>query len=162
MMYRYNVCEASFPGKCISHNATHQPGRFSASARWGGGVRSWVSGCQQRSALQSGHHRSRCSIDVFVHCLDGHIESDAVQPEPLSGHDWALLTQPWYTRWLVASMSVIEIVIILTLFTLFLAEPDWTIWRTNWFVNKVFVLSAFALILATVVVRPELFRTRSS
>ena len=75
---------------------------------------------------------------------------------------WALLTQPWYTRWLAAGMSVIEIVIILTLFTLFLAEPDWTIWRTNWFVNKVFVLSAFALILATVVVRPELFRTRSS
>jgi len=75
---------------------------------------------------------------------------------------WVLLTQPRYTRWLAASMSVIEIVIILTLFTLFLAEPEWSIWRTNWFVNKVFVLSAFALILATVVVRPELFRTRSS
>nr|WP_296749531.1 hypothetical protein [Thioalkalivibrio sp.] len=75
---------------------------------------------------------------------------------------WALLMQPWYTRWLAVGMSVIEIVIILTLFTLFLAEPDWSIWRTNWFVNKVFVLSAFALILATVVVRPELFRTRSS
>lgn len=75
---------------------------------------------------------------------------------------WALLTQPWYTRWLAASMSVIEIAIILTLFTLFLAEPDWAIWRMNWFVNKVFVLSAFALILATVVVRPELFRTRPS
>jgi hypothetical protein len=59
-------------------------------------------------------------------------------------------------------MSIVEIAIILTLFTLFLAEPEWSIWRTNWFVNKVFVLSAFALILATVVVRPELFRTRSS
>jgi hypothetical protein len=37
---------------------------------------------------------------------------------------WALLTQPWYTRWLAVSMSVIEIVIILTLFTIFLAGPD--------------------------------------
>jgi len=75
---------------------------------------------------------------------------------------WALLIQPWYTRWLAVSMSVVEIFIILTLFALFLAEPGWTIWRTNWFVNKVFVLSAFTLILATVAVKPELFRTRSS
>lgn len=75
---------------------------------------------------------------------------------------WALLTQPWYTRWLAAGMSVVEIVIIVTLFAGFLAEPEWTIWRTNWFVNKVFVLTAFALILATLVYRPEFFRTRSS
>ena len=73
---------------------------------------------------------------------------------------WALLAQPWYTRWLAAGMSVIEIVIIVTLFAMFLSAPDWTIWRTNWFVNKVFVLSAFVLILATVIRRPGYFSTR--
>ncbi|NBD95894.1 MAG: hypothetical protein GVY11_05395 [Gammaproteobacteria bacterium] len=73
---------------------------------------------------------------------------------------WALIAQPWYTRWLAAGMSIVEIVIIVTLFAWFLAEPEWTIWRTNWFVNKVFVLTAFALILATVAVKPERFRTR--
>lgn len=75
---------------------------------------------------------------------------------------WALLAQPGYTRWLAIAMSVVEVAIIVTLFAGFLADPDWTIWRTNWFVNKVFVLTAFALILATVVYRPEHFRTRSS
>ncbi len=73
---------------------------------------------------------------------------------------WALLAQPRYTRWLAAGMSVVEIAIILTLFTGFLGDPDWTIWRTNWFINKVFVLTAFALILATVVYTPERFRKR--
>src|SRR6056297_2122138 len=75
---------------------------------------------------------------------------------------WAPLAQPFYTRWLAVGMSVVEIIIIVTLFAGFLAEPEWSIWRTNWFVNKVFVLTAFMLILGTVIVRPERFRTRSS
>ena len=75
---------------------------------------------------------------------------------------WALLAQPVYTRWLAAGMSVVEIIIIATLFAGFLADPEWTIWRTNWFVNKVFVVTAFMLILGTVIARPERFRTRSS
>ena len=52
-------------------------------------------------------------------------------------------------------MSAIEIVIIVTLFYRFLCGPDpeWTIWRTNWFINKVFVLSCFFLILGTFVFR---------
>ena len=74
---------------------------------------------------------------------------------------WALLARPWYARGLAIAMSAVEIVIIVTLFAGFLAEPDWTIWRTNWFVNKVFVLAAFAMILATALARPEPFRTRS-
>ena len=34
---------------------------------------------------------------------------------------------------------------------LFLNNPDeeWSIWRTNWFINKIFVLLGFLLILAT-------------
>lgn len=74
---------------------------------------------------------------------------------------WALLTQPWYTRWLAVAISTIDIVIIVTLPTGFLVEPDWTIWRTNWFVNECFVLVVFVLILATVVYKLECFRARS-
>jgi len=64
---------------------------------------------------------------------------------------WALLRWQPYTKLLAISMSAIEIVIIVTLFYLFLSGPDpqWTIWRTNWFINKVFVLSCFILILGT-------------
>lgn len=68
---------------------------------------------------------------------------------------WALLARPRYTRVLAILMSVAEIAIITTLFVGFLAEPEWSIWRTNWFVNKVFVLAAFVLVLATAVFRPR-------
>lgn len=66
---------------------------------------------------------------------------------------WALLRWPSYTSPLAIAMSAIEIVIIVTLFYRFLSGPDpeWTIWRTNWFINKIFVLSCFSLILGTFV-----------
>lgn len=64
---------------------------------------------------------------------------------------WALLKQPRYTRGLAVGMTVIEILIIGTLFVRFLADPEWSIWRTNWFVNKVFVLTCFVLVLAATV-----------
>lgn len=68
---------------------------------------------------------------------------------------WALLKQPSYTSALAITMSAIEIAIIVTLFYRFLSSPDpeWTIWRTNWFINKVFVLSCFFLILGTFALR---------
>ncbi len=72
---------------------------------------------------------------------------------------WALLTRPGYTRWLAIIMSVVEIIIIVSMFAWFLSDPDWSIWRTNWFINKVFVLTAFTLILVTVIRRPEWFRS---
>lgn len=64
---------------------------------------------------------------------------------------WVLLRPQPYTAWLAIIMSAIEIVIIVTLFYRFLSssETEWTIWRTNWFINKVFVLSCFILILGT-------------
>jgi len=71
---------------------------------------------------------------------------------------WALLARPNYTRVLALGMAVVEIVIIITLFTGFLANPDWSIWRTNWFVNKVFVLTAFFLVLGTALFRPLALR----
>jgi hypothetical protein len=66
---------------------------------------------------------------------------------------WVLLRWKPYTAWLAIVMSAVEIVIIVTFFYRFLSspEPEWTIWRTNWFINKVFVLSCFILILGTFV-----------
>jgi hypothetical protein len=56
---------------------------------------------------------------------------------------WALLTQPRYVYGLALLVSVVEIIIIVTKFALFLPAPEWTIWRTNWFINKCFVLTCF-------------------
>ncbi|MDT8450801.1 MAG: hypothetical protein RQ847_11595 [Wenzhouxiangellaceae bacterium] len=74
---------------------------------------------------------------------------------------WALLARPRYTRVLAIGMSVVEIVIIVSLFAIFLSDPEWSIWRTNWFVNKVFVLICFALVLAMVLRHPERFAGRA-
>lgn len=68
---------------------------------------------------------------------------------------WALLARPRYTRVLAIVMSLVEILIIVTLFTHFLADPEWSIWRTNWFVNKVFVLTGFFLVLGTALISPD-------
>ncbi len=59
---------------------------------------------------------------------------------------WALLRRPPYLEVLAWLVSITEIVIVVTKFALFLPDPQWTIWRTNWFVNKVFVLAAFVLL----------------
>jgi hypothetical protein len=56
---------------------------------------------------------------------------------------WALLAQPRYVYGLALIVSVVEIIIIVTKFALFLPTPEWTIWRTNWFINKCFVLACF-------------------
>ena len=71
---------------------------------------------------------------------------------------WALLQQPVYLRTLAIGMSVVEILIIVSKLVLFLAQPEWDIWRSNWFVNKVFVLACFILILATAVARPQVLQ----
>lgn len=75
---------------------------------------------------------------------------------------WVLLKPTSYTAWLAIVMSAIEIVIIVTLFYRFLSspQPEWTIWRTNWFINKIFVLSCFIFILATFI-RPSRKRTNT-
>ena len=65
-------------------------------------------------------------------------------------HLWlasALLKWRPYTPALAIGVSVVEIAIILTKFAVFLAAPEWTIWTTNWFINKLFVLACFLLVL---------------
>ena len=60
---------------------------------------------------------------------------------------WALIKWPRHTFEFAVAVSVAEIAIILSKFALFLAAPEWTIWRTNWFINKIFVLACFAMLL---------------
>ncbi len=60
---------------------------------------------------------------------------------------WALLNWPRFTFEFAVGVAVVEIVIVVTKFVLFLASPEWTIWRTNWFINKIFVLGCFVMLL---------------
>ena len=65
-------------------------------------------------------------------------------------HLWlGLVLLKWqpYTYPLAVGVSVAEITIIVTKFVLFLSAPQWTIWTTNWFINKLFVLACFVLML---------------
>lgn len=68
---------------------------------------------------------------------------------------WALLHWRRYTYALALTVSVAEIAIIATKFVQFLSAPQWTIWRTNWFINKVFVLACFVLLLGYLLVHAQ-------
>ena len=73
---------------------------------------------------------------------------------------WALLNWQRYTYALALVVSVAEIVIVVSKFVLFLSDPDWTIWRTNWFINKIFGLGCFTLLLGYIVVNGAALRSR--
>ncbi len=60
---------------------------------------------------------------------------------------WSLLHWRRYTYSIAMGISLAEIGIVVTKIWMFLAAPEWTIWRTNWFINKIFVLACFALLL---------------
>ncbi|MCP5150979.1 MAG: hypothetical protein H6983_25265 [Ectothiorhodospiraceae bacterium] len=64
---------------------------------------------------------------------------------------WALLRRAPYVVALATVVAVAEVTIVAAKLTLFLLEPDWSMWRTNWFVNKLFVLSCFAMLLGWLV-----------
>lgn len=70
---------------------------------------------------------------------------------------WALLTQPRYLFGLALIVSGVEIIIIITKLALFLPTPEWTIWRTNWLINKCFVLACFIGLLGYVLRYSERF-----
>jgi len=74
---------------------------------------------------------------------------------------WSLLHWRRYTFAAAITVSVTEIAIIVTKFVLFLSAPQWTIWRTNWFINKVFVLACFVLLLAYCLVNAARLRSRA-
>ena len=48
----------------------------------------------------------------------------------------------------------------MTKLALFLAAPEWTIWTTNWFINKLFVLLCFGLMLPWLVLHRRELQAR--
>jgi hypothetical protein len=66
---------------------------------------------------------------------------------------WSLLHWRRHTYYFAAIVCVVEIAIVVTKFVVFLSAPQWTIWRTNWFINKVFVLACFVMLLNYLVAR---------
>jgi hypothetical protein len=73
---------------------------------------------------------------------------------------WSLLHWQRYTFELAIGVSIAEIAIVITKFALFLADPQWSIWRTNWFVNKLFVLGCFVLLLGYLLAHARELRGR--
>jgi hypothetical protein len=71
---------------------------------------------------------------------------------------WTLLHWRRSTFGFAVGISIAEIVIIVTKFALFLAGPEWTIWRTNWFINKVFVLACFVMLLTWILLNARTLR----
>ena len=65
---------------------------------------------------------------------------------------WSLLHWNRFTFALALTVSIAEIGIVVTKFVLFLAAPEGTIFRTNWFINKIFVLACFVLLLGWLLV----------
>jgi len=61
---------------------------------------------------------------------------------------WSLLHWRPYTYGFALAVSIVEIAIVSIKFVIFLSAPEWTIWSTNWFVNKLFVLLCFCMMLA--------------
>jgi hypothetical protein len=78
------------------------------------------------------------------------------------GVAWSLLHWNRFTYPLALVVSVAEIVIVVTKFVYFLADPQWTIWRTNWFVNKIFVLTCFVLLLGYLLRHPDRSAARAA
>ena len=74
---------------------------------------------------------------------------------------WSMLHWQRYTWWLAIGVALVEIVIVVVKLWLFLAEPEWSIWQTNWFINKLFVLACFVGVLALFTIRGETLRRRS-
>ncbi len=71
---------------------------------------------------------------------------------------WALLAKPRYLWMLAMVISISEVIIVTVKFYFFLSAPVWTIWSMNWFVNKVFVLVCFILILCHAAFYREIYR----
>jgi len=49
-----------------------------------------------------------------------------------------------HARWFALAVAWCELAIITAKFAAFLPAPAWDVWRTNWFVNKCYVLALFA------------------
>ena len=72
--------------------------------------------------------------------------------------DEALLHWRRYTFFAALGVSIVEIAIVVTKFALFLSAPEWNIWRTNWFINKLFVLACFVLLFGYLIANAKRLR----
>ncbi|MCY0965406.1 hypothetical protein [Parathalassolituus penaei] len=70
---------------------------------------------------------------------------------------WSLLTRRPNVLAVALLVAVLELAIIATKLAMFFAAPEWTIWQTNWMINKVFLFGLFSTILVTAWRAPELF-----
>ena len=70
-----------------------------------------------------------------------------------------LLRPPWLLPFALA-VAVVEVAIVVTKFVLFLSAPEWTIWTTNWFINKIFVLGVFVPMLVHMALASGEYRAR--
>lgn len=75
---------------------------------------------------------------------------------------WALIARPRYLMALTLLVAPVEVAIVVTKFVLFLAEPEWTIWTTNWFINKIFVLGVFIPMLVHLALAPGEYRGQAA
>ena len=75
---------------------------------------------------------------------------------------WALYRQPAWLWWFAVCVSLVEIAIIVIKFGLFFQQPDWNIWQTNWFINKVFVLTCFITLLLWCLIHRDVFKSQLS
>ena len=71
---------------------------------------------------------------------------------------WALIARPRYLFRLALAVASVEVIIVVTKFVLFLDAPQWNIWTTNWFINKVFVLGVFIPMLVHMALAPRQYR----
>lgn len=73
-----------------------------------------------------------------------------------AAHLWlglALLRRARYAIRLALAVSLAEIAIVIVKLAIFLDAPEWTIWTASWFVNKLFVLACFSLMLGWLAAR---------
>jgi hypothetical protein len=75
---------------------------------------------------------------------------------------WALLRWQRYSYALALAVSGAEIIIVVGKLVPFLRAPEWTIWETNWFINKLFVLACFVLLLGYLLINARELRARSA
>jgi hypothetical protein len=68
---------------------------------------------------------------------------------------WALLHPGRWTKAVTWSVTIAEIVIIVVKFAAFLSKPEWDLWRTNWFINKIFVLGCFVALAVWLLRHPD-------
>ena len=75
---------------------------------------------------------------------------------------WSLLRWQAYTFEFAVGVCIAEIVIVVSKFVMFLAAPEWDIWRTNWFINKIFVLGCFVMLLTWLIANRKRLPRRAS